>query len=216
MNLEHLQVRLEGSNELILHNGQISINPLHPLTKTIKQFTGKRKKTDQDHGAIAKLEWLTGCYLTSLPEVIANSKKTESGVEFISKEGKDHHFIMPSFALEAMIVNGAKKQKLGTQFKASVFVPKDCRIEFPDMNRDIEWIYESGKYTDQRVVRVQRNAIIRTRPIFTEWALDFGLEYMTDMVDKAQIIETLETCGRIIGLCEHRPRFGRFDLASAA
>jgi hypothetical protein len=47
-----------------MHDRNKLVNPLHPLTKELKRFTGKQKKTEEDLMALAKLEWLAGMYLT--------------------------------------------------------------------------------------------------------------------------------------------------------
>ena len=46
---------------LLTHNN-VTVNPLDEQTKAIKKFTVKRKKTDEDHVMIQRLEWEAGRY----------------------------------------------------------------------------------------------------------------------------------------------------------
>lgn len=67
-------------------------------------------------------------------------------------------------------------------------------------------------YLDRRRVTIQRNAITRTRPAMREgWTATFILmcnlpEYITEDMLNA----TIQQAGKLIGLADFRPSFGRF------
>ena len=93
--LETIKVEITGSRPLLMHSDKFA-DPLNPLTKAHKELTSKRKKTDEDHEAIARSEWIGGMY--------------------IDEDGP----YLPGVNVEAALIAGAKLSKLGTQLKRSV------------------------------------------------------------------------------------------------
>ena len=59
--MNSVKIKIRGTSPLLMHSDRLS-NPLDPLTKEIKTYTGKRKKTDDDFTEIARLEWVGGLY----------------------------------------------------------------------------------------------------------------------------------------------------------
>ena len=72
-----------------------------------------------------------------------------------------------------------------------------------------EWDYE-----DRRRVLVQRNAITRVRPaMHTGWQASFDLQVnIPEYIDPNTLRETIEVAGRLIGIGDFRPTFGRFGI----
>lgn len=184
-----------------MHNARILTNPMHPITKMTKQLTAKRKKTDDDLMAISKIEWVAGLYLSKPPtvEIIDTNVAIKC----------DGRIVVPGEVLEAVLREGAKQNRLGTTFKAGVQVLGDSLLDY-DGPSDLEKLWAAGNFTDIRNVRVQRAAILRTRPIFTDWALTFDIEYLPQVVDLGQIKEALTIGGQRIALCDYRPKYGKF------
>ncbi len=56
------------------------------------------------------------------------------------------------------------------------------------------------------------NRVVRTRPIFQEWAANINLELEDDFVDEGSVRRWVEVAGRQCGLMDWRPRFGRFRV----
>lgn len=69
-------------------------------------------------------------------------------------------------------------------------------------------------YLDRRRVCIQRNAITRSRPAMREgWKATFILMCnLPDYVDQAMLNETISSAGKLIGLADFRPSFGRFQV----
>lgn len=61
--MDMLTLKLTGMSPLMMHADTLA-NPLNPITKAHKELTSKRKKTDDDHEAIAKSEFIAGAYWT--------------------------------------------------------------------------------------------------------------------------------------------------------
>ena len=95
-----------GISPLIMHNGQTA-DPLNKFARELKQLSGKRKKTDEDYAAMAKIEWMAGLYVNN-----------------------DGYLIVPSFVIESAIYEGAKKQKLGFRaFVQSLVTSKEFQMK---------------------------------------------------------------------------------------
>ena len=187
--MERINVTLTGTSSLMQHKDTLS-NPLHPLTKAHKLLTGKRKKTDEDHEAIAHSEWMASIY-----------------------HADDIGPYVPAYMLEAAFMNAAKQQKLGTKFKSSVMLLEDrVPLEYTGP-RDLEGLWGNHAYVDMRSVKVQTARLQRCRPIFHEWKLSFTVNYNPAIVERQEVIKALEDAGTLIGIGDYRPRYGKFSVS---
>jgi len=188
--MQKATVTIVGKSPLLMHNGQLS-DPLNPFTKELKALTSKTKKTDEDHMAIAHAEWKGGLYLSEI------DKKT---------------IVIPSKMIEAVMVEGAKENKLGKAFKAAVLCPE---MEYPlqyDGPKDTAKLWEEG-YVLTTSVKVGTARCQRSRPIFpTGWSLTFDVEIDTDSINPSDVIEALGKSRATLG--DWRPKYGRFDVES--
>jgi len=198
---------IRGITPTIMHNGKLA-SPLHPITREMKKLTSKRNKSEQDHELLALLEWVGGLYTTEPIEVEVDAA---AGKLTVSCAGE---ICWPGENLEAMLVAAAKKNKLGQQFKAGVMVDGNWVLTY-DGPRDIAKMLGDPRFIDSRPVVVQKQRIIRTRPIFHDWELAFTIQYLPSVVNKSQVIEALDVASKLIGLSDFRPKFGRFEIVSA-
>lgn len=69
-------------------------------------------------------------------------------------------------------------------------------------------------YLDKRRVCIQRNAITRSRPAMAEgWKASFVLQVqLPEYIDSDLLNATIQSAGRLIGLADFRPTFGRFSI----
>lgn len=69
-------------------------------------------------------------------------------------------------------------------------------------------------YLDVRRVVVQRSGINRTRPAMRAgWKAQFTLTVLLpEYIDRALLNEVISTAGRLIGLADFRPTYGRFQI----
>ena len=188
MSVIQKKFRIEGIAPLIMHNGQTR-DPLNPFSKAMKSITSKRKKTDEDYKTLSDLEWKAGLYVNEEKKVI-----------------------IPAINLEACIINGAKKSKLGESFKAALYVEGDAILDY-DGPKDISALEKDMNHRLTVGVKVNRgSAIMRTRPIFKTWAVTFTVSYADDVINPEQIISAIKDAGRLVGLGDWTPRHGRFVL----
>jgi hypothetical protein len=184
--LDVIRFKIEGAAPLLMHNGQLA-DPGNQWAKALKNVSSKRNKTDDDFAEMARTEWLGGLYLD------------ESGA-----------IAIPADVLLGCVLKGGKQFKLGPKINAGVFeIAEHTRLDYDGPN-DLLKLYEAGTHTDSRLVVVQRNRIMRTRPIFRQWSLEVGLNVNTDVVDVSDVEKAIVRAGEVIGMGDYRPRYGRF------
>ena len=188
MEYKRLTFKIRGVSPLVMHNGQLA-DPLNKHAKEMRKISGKRKKTEADFEQLAKLEWFGSLYLSG-------------GVPCI-----------PGEVLEAGFIEASRKSRRGQQAKAGIVSDGFWPLEFGGV-KEPERLWENEEYRLTVGVRIQKNRIMRTRPIFREWAATVHLDYLDDQLDKGEIIETMGILGRVVGLGDWRPRFGRFDVVN--
>lgn len=189
--------KITGIAPLIVHNGELA-DPFYSFSQEIKKISGKRKKTEADHEMMAKLEWRGGLYVN---------------------EGK---LIVPSDCFEASLVGAAKLSRLGKDAARGLFVEDHLFIEGDGVPESVDEaaldeMYDSRKFVFRKGVRVGTAKVMRTRPIFgTGWSARATIVFNDAVFNKQQIEDLAEAAGSQIGLCEWRPRYGRFAVSEGA
>lgn len=184
--MKNLKVTWKGISPLIMHNCQC-VNPLHPITKEMKKYTSKRKKTDEEYNILSNLEWEAGAYW-------------QDGLGLY----------IPGENVEATIRNGAKVNKKGTDVEKYVNVT-DLYIPFNyGENLSKEELIQDLRYRDCRIMCVKQQRIPRTRPRFDQWNITFNLMYNEEKIDLDVIVNAMEYAGSYVGLCDSRPKYGKF------
>jgi len=193
--METIKARLKGISPIIMHNNAMA-NPMSVYAKAIKAVSSKRGKTDAEFETLARLEWEASLYM-------------KGGV-----------VVLPGENLHRALNEGARKRKLGKAVNSGAFVADDYpelfysgpkiqvskTDQFPSDELDV--FYPAHSFTT--LVRVQKNTTPRTRPIFHDWEVSLSIDYDEDVLDRESIIESFEIAGRMIGLGDWRPRYGRF------
>lgn len=184
--MKTLKVTWKGISPLIMHSCQC-VNPLHPISREMKKYTSKRNKTEEDLMKIADLQWEVGAYW-------------EDGLGLY----------IPAENVEATLRNGGKVNKKGTDIQKYVDVT-DLYIPF-NYGEDLtkEQLIKSYEYRDTRIMVISRNRVPVTRPRFDQWNITFNLRYNEEKIDLDTIINAMEYSGQYIGLCDSRPKYGRF------
>jgi hypothetical protein len=186
--MEILRLKIRGTSPLMMHSDRLA-NPLLPETKAHKSLTAKRKKTDDDHLAIAKSEFISGLYYSEAAGIF-----------------------VPGQNFDATFLAGAKLQKLGTAWKRGALVVTDRVKLLYDGPRTPQALWEDTRFVDCRGVKVGAAKIMRYRPVFMEWAAELDLAFNPEIMDEGEVRKALHDAGALIGVCEYRPRFGRFEV----
>ncbi len=190
--MELFKRRLVGTTPIIPHSDR-GANPLDPDVRAHKELTSKRKKTDDDHEAIMQSEWRLALYYD-----------------------KQLGPYVPAMNVRASLIGGAKFNKLGTAVKRST-TPTQERLPLEyDGPRDQDAMLEAGRFTDVRSVKVGQARVMRCRPIFPEWSLEFELLYDPEQVEEGQLVYAFQQAGTLVGLGDYRPEkgglFGRYRI----
>lgn len=68
------------------------------------------------------------------------------------------------------------------------------------------------------VVLVPKGRILRHRPMFDEWCVDFQIQIDTDLVGERLVRDILADAGKLVGIGDFRPArkgpYGRFTVTS--
>ncbi|MFR4451632.1 MAG: hypothetical protein ACLT5W_02130 [Ruminococcus sp.] len=186
--MKNLLVTWKGLSPLIMHSCQC-VNPLHPIARELKKYTSKRTKTEEDLLKISDLEWESGAYW-----------KDDIGL------------YIPGENVEATIRNGAKLNKQGKNIERFVsvtdlYIPLDYGEKLTK-----EQLINNYEYRDTRIMVVQRSKVVRTRPRFDQWKIQFNLMYDEEKIDLDVVVQALENAGKYVGLCDSRPKYGKFAV----
>lgn len=73
---------------------------------------------------------------------------------------------------------------------------------------------DAPDYFDSRRVVVQRNAVTRTRPAFRAgWSAEIQLQVITpEYISTGMLHDVISRAGRLVGVGDFRPTFGRFRI----
>jgi hypothetical protein len=190
--LPRLQATLSGRN-LLCHNGQTA-DPLNRFSKAMKVISSKRKKVDADYDQMSRIEWTAGLYMSG------------------------GRFILPDYVIESSVIGGAKKSKNGVQAKCGIFFDEDAPLTFdgcPEGQIDqavLDEMFDSGDFVHKVGVKVGMSKVMRTRPIFRNWQAVVDFAYDPDVLDLRAIREILHDAGRLVGIGDWRPKYGRYSV----
>ena len=205
MALRTLNITIKGTSALMTHNGNMA-DPLNPIVQSLKKISSKRTKVERDHLLMSQLELLGGVYpehdLTNEedPGFIVSDDKVEL-------TGNWGNCMVPEHVIEATIINGAKKRRKGTAFKAGMRVTSPSFIMVNEQPITVEEVFKNRKYKLTSRVNVNNSAIMRTRPLFPNWHINFDCLLDDEVVNMNDLQEALEDAGRLVGLGDWRPRF---------
>ena len=206
MKVINLVIQGKQGVPLMMHSNQ-AVDPLNPYHEAMKQLSGKRNKTNDDLALLGRIEWESGIYVS--PET--------------------RRICIPAANLEKCFILGARKSKDGKKFEEGVYVLEnfcDLKIdgayfevngngEIPNPSLDKLFVNPKG-YVDRRPVRVQRNTVMRSRPVFRNWELFCTVAYDESVINESNLLQCIKVAGEYVGLCEMRPRYGRFDVEVVA
>lgn len=188
-----IKVKIRGVRPLLMHNGAL-VDSQTQHAKDKAALTQKKPQTTADQDAIARLDFIGALYVD-----------------------ERNNIIIPDVNLLAVIVAGAKKFKKGPDAKAGVFINDHGALDFPFKGkRTPDNLWKSGDFTDRRRVVIQRNAIMKVRPIFKKWECTFSMDIDEEICNADDVRLWLETAGKRAGLGDFRPQFGRFEVKEFA
>ena len=184
--MKTIHVAIKGETTLIMHSCQC-VNPLHPLSLQMKKITSIRKKTEEDLVKLSDLEWEAGLYWDD-----------------------DIGLYMPAENIEATIREGAKARKKGKDITKAFSV---LELKIPvDIGEKLtlDQMRSDYRFRDVRAMKVKMARVMRTRPRFNNWRLEFDAAYDEKLLDFQSVVDAIEYAGQYVGLCDSRPKYGKF------
>lgn len=193
--IEHLTLKIAGDGDepLIVHNGLLADRD-YEWTRKLSEITSKRKKTDEDHDEVARLEWNGSLYYDDeigpyLPG--DNVRRSLLDAARLTKEGKN---------IERGVLRVSRKNPLTY-----------------DGPRTREKMWADPRFRHRAIVKVGTSKVVRTRPKFVGWSASVQVDYDSSIIDGRDLVRIASSAGNYIGLCDGRPFFGgRFVVEVAS
>lgn len=191
--MNKLKFRLTGISPIILHNGQLA-DPLNTWAKKLKKVSGQRKKIDADFEEMARLEFMGSLYV-------------DNGV-----------LVIPGTLLKACLAGrggAARMEKEGRAAGVGILCAQSYPLQY-DGPKEPKALWEVEEFRFRVGVRVGQSTVMRTRPIFEDWATEGEIEYNPEFVDEDRLVHWLELAGNAVGIGDWRPAkggpYGRFTV----
>ena len=136
-------------------------------------------------------------------KVFVSAEEAESKL-YKDKTGR---ICQPARHFEACMIKASSnfkfegKKSYKDAFKGGIFItPEMIPHKFPKFE------------VDRQPVVIQRSRIMRSRPRFDNWLLEFTIDVIDDRISADVVKEALDYCGLYVGIGDLRPRFGRFKV----
>lgn len=143
----------------------------------------------------------------------SKAKKEDNIESYVYRDDKGH-LCVPGEYLRQAIIHAAKyRQDPRSPRKSAMDLYKAGIVSMTQLASfgTKDWDYE-----DKRRVVVQRNAVTRTRPAMKSgWRATFTLLVMLpEYITRSDLNEVIAQAGRLVGLGDFRPTYGRFQVTS--
>jgi hypothetical protein len=138
-------------------------------------------------------------------------KKTDDTESFIWKDDKGFLCVPGEYVRQSVIHAAKYEQDPRSPRKSMMDLMKAALVSLTELS---SMGVREPDYYDKRRVVIQRNAVTRTRPAMKEgWKASFILMVnLPEYVPAQKLNYLLQQAGRIIGLADFRPSFGRFNV----
>jgi hypothetical protein len=182
--IKSVKLAIIGTKRLIMHCGRLA-DPLDPITRDLARLTAKRPKTESDHRMIAKTEWYGSLWLHN---------------------GKP---CIPAEALMSVFCGAAKIVRCGELAAAGLTVDENAPLIY-NGPRDVDKLWKTGRFSLRAGVKVRGSKTMRTRPVFTDWRVEFVANFLPDVLNLEQVCEIYALAGIRKGLGDWHPQNGTF------
>lgn len=187
-----VRIELTGTAPLLMHNIRLA-NPLDPYARQMKEISGKRKKTDEDHARLADLEYRGGLYLDA-----------------------DGAPALPGANIEKSLIEGGRITKQGKQVERGLLVTDmECPILYDGPHTE-DGLVADANFRSVLAVKVGTSRIMRTRPMFRHWAISADAELDAGLLNLETFQSICDDAGQMAGLGDYRPRHGRYTAKVVA
>lgn len=182
-------ISLVGTSPMLMHNVQLA-DPRNEWAAKIREYTSKRKKTEDDLAKIEELEWYGGLYL--FPGIFEGPGiKTES--------------------LRKCFISAARAVKLGKAVERALLFESFAVPVCFDGPRNLALLYKDTAFVNRSIVRVSTNRVVRIRPQFPAWEITAHALMLDDAINFDDMARIIEFAGQAEGIGDNRVNgYGRF------
>ena len=190
---ETVKIKFTSASPLLMHNRRLA-NPMDEYAIALGQLTAKgaKKLTQADRIEMSRLEFYGGMYVD-----------------------EDGHPCIPGEIVEATVGGGAKKFRKGKDFTAALVCDGNWPLTYSGP-KNLDAMWKDGSFVDVRMAVINQRSILRTRPVFRDWSFTAELSYLPDALSLSDVERALDFAGTLVGLCDYRPRYGRFQWEKVA
>lgn len=182
-----LELIMESTTPLLMKNIQLA-DPMNPIVKAIDAITSKKKNmTEADHQEVERLKFVGGLY-------------------YDQKVGP----YIPAPNLFKCAIEAARKTREGKAIEGGIVWPEDKAILEYEGPRGLDALWADGRFTDRRMVAINRARVPGVRPIFPEWSARIGLDFDPEVIDFDRVEAIFSLAGRAVGVGDFRRFYGRF------
>lgn len=195
MSLRTATIKIQGIAPLMFSSIE-SANILNPLAKEAREIMDKpaNSRSDAENGRLLDLQWRLATYTDA-----------------------DGDVCLPSDNLDRMLVDAAPKVKkmLAARIKAGVFTVAPAKLKHGGGKFDklaVDPAYRLVKLMS--VSKTNKAKVLRCRPLFAQWSAIARQSFDDELIDSSMLERIWNTAGVQVGLCDSRPRCGRFTVES--
>lgn len=143
----------------------------------------------------------------------SDAKKTDNVESYLYRDD-DGHIGIPGVAFSACLREAGRYERDPRSPRKSAMDLLRAGVVPLDVVAPLEPLVNEPDFLHRARVTVQRAAITRTRPAMnTGWSCTFNLLIATpEYLGVPMMASLLTSAGRLCGLCDHRPTYGRFAV----
>jgi hypothetical protein len=185
--MQKLKLSFTGVAPLLMHNN-LGADPRYVRKSGIKAIQNKRSKTEEEEAELLRLKYLSSLYWNGAP-------------------------YLPGLNVDAALALAAGQLEKGGKKRAqSCISSEDAPLVYDGKHNTPEELFEDDKHVLTTIVTIPSNKsrVLSSRPIFPEWSATVTINYHSLTED--EIVQFATRAGDLIGLCDWRPRYGRFSV----
>lgn len=143
----------------------------------------------------------------------SKAKKTDDIESYVYRDTNRHICLPGEYVRQSAIMAAKFRQDPRSPRKSAMDLFKAALINLTPL---ADLGVDTWDYLDKRRVVIQRSAITRTRPaMLTGWRAEFiFMVNLPEYINPAMLHEVLNAAGRLVGVGDFRPTYGRFVVKS--
>jgi hypothetical protein len=143
----------------------------------------------------------------------SKAKKTDNIESYVSRDEKGNLYIPGEYIRQSIIMSAKFRQDPRSPRKSAMDLYKAGLVTMSDV---CSLGVSDWDYIDRRRVVIQRSAVTRERPAMRAgWSVLCQLQVLIpEYIDESSLHDTMVNAGRLVGVGDFRPTFGRFRVDS--